>query len=296
MGFTWCTGNWDRRLLTCNPLQEDNWQSPNPIQSPKLHVIHSAKLSHQQWSVPFYPQGPPGLSQEHFNSLYLACCWAHYPLIHTQAERLSSSKRIWERSRAFTGATQLRPDKLSHNLDPPLLCEHGRRKGGLRGVELNMETNMKINCKYTRLRSCDLELEHKERHSWKSRGWKLLWQDLLACELIKRRTHSQNTTEDSSLQDYVVKMRLRQNEAGSLIALYFKLYSNAIFGLTAWMVLHFGNKITAKKAVFVENNSVQSNMMNVPDKQWIENTGQWSFSTNRHKKGLFHNEQVRRAA
>lgn len=25
IGFTWCTGNWDRRLLTCNPIQKDNW-------------------------------------------------------------------------------------------------------------------------------------------------------------------------------------------------------------------------------------------------------------------------------
>lgn len=104
--------------------------SPNPIQFPKLHVIHSANLSHQQWTLPFYPKGPPRLSQEHFNSLYLACCWAHYPLIHTQAERLSSSKRIGESSKAFTGAMQLRPEKLSHNLDSILLCGHGKRIWG----------------------------------------------------------------------------------------------------------------------------------------------------------------------
>lgn len=48
IGFTWCTGNWDRRLLTCNPIQEDNWAQPQSNTVPKLHVIHSAKLSHQQ--------------------------------------------------------------------------------------------------------------------------------------------------------------------------------------------------------------------------------------------------------
>lgn len=114
-------------------------RKPNRIQSPKLHVIHSAKLSHQQWTLPLYPQGPPRLSQEHFNSLYLACCWAHYPLIHTQAERLSSSKRIWESSKAFTGAMQLRPEKLSHILDPILLRKLGRRIRGWTGQKFNVE-------------------------------------------------------------------------------------------------------------------------------------------------------------
>lgn len=83
---------------------------PNPMQSLKLHVIHSAKLSHQQRTLPLYPLGPPRPSQEHVNSSYLAGCWAHYPLIHTQAERLSSSKRIEESGKAFTGAVQLRPE------------------------------------------------------------------------------------------------------------------------------------------------------------------------------------------
>lgn len=126
IGFTWCTGNWDRRLLTCNPIQEDNWAQPQSNTVPKLHVIHSAKLSHQQWTLPLHPKGPPRLSQEHFNSLYLACCWAHYPLIHIQAEHLSSSKRIGGSCKAHAGAMQLRPEKLSHNLDPILLFDHKR--------------------------------------------------------------------------------------------------------------------------------------------------------------------------
>lgn len=51
-------------------------------------------------------------------------------------------------------------------------------------------------------------------------GEKLSWQTSLVSQLIKRKnpipaaykTNSQNTTEDSSLQDYVVKMRMWGNE------------------------------------------------------------------------------------